>query len=475
MTEKKKSEKEYIKTLATINSDLSILEFFLYVMRKRLLIFFVSIVLLLLLVAAYFYEYSKQPFFHSSRLGFTLNFDGLDQHKYPNGSPFLQEDIISNTILYQVYKENELNVFFNDFENFKKTISIFRNAMLLELNRLKYTSKLSNSELKTSERTEIEQEYYSKRDELLSKTSFSLVCSYTNSKYFVPDIVISKALNDILSIWLDITKRQKGTFKYNVPLLTSKLIQKDLEKMDYFISMDFLRRIILKIQDSVSDLKNLPNCNQITVTVDNKDYTLEDISFELDYILNYELLPLMEKVKLSGVCKKSSNIKIYLNNMLYSIKEKINLINSERNFFTKMYEENIADEPKHIVDKSLEIFRLINEEQFYNKINNSFAFSDDKANDETELLEDFDNKQNKLKKNILYNNLLANKFYEKISKYNLDPNSKYYNIVSFSSYSKHLLNKKILFIKLAAVFLVFEVLILLALYIKFILYKKCDD
>ena len=472
MKEENKPDKEYIKNFAKLNTDLSILEFFLYIMRKRLIIFCVSVIMILLLASAYFYNFYKQPTFHSSSLGFTLNFDGLKQHKYPNGSPFLQNDIISTMVLFKVYKQNDLNVYFNSFENFKTSISIFRNASELEFNRFEFTSKLSNQELKASERTEIEQKFYSKRDEILSKTNFKLVCSYANSKYTIPDVVINKSLNNILTTWLDIAKRQKGAFTYDLPLLTSKLLQKKIDHMDYFISLDLLRRLILKIQVSVDRLNNLPNCSQITISVNDQQYTLEDISFELNYILNYELFPLLQKVIQAGICKNSEDINNYLNQMLYSVKEKLNLVNAEKNFFTAMYQENILGTPKDIVNKSLDSFRLTEEEQFYEKVNQTFSLALRDSTKPAKLINDFNEKQNRIKESILLINSLTNDFLKKISTYDLDPGSKYYNIVSFSSYSTHLFNKKSILIVFAAVFVALEALIFAALYIKFVLYKK---
>jgi len=73
-------------------------------------------------------------------LQFRVLFDGADQGRYPNGTPFSSSEIVATPVLDQVHKANDLQRYM-DFTSFKESMLALESNAGLELLSYEYQTK----------------------------------------------------------------------------------------------------------------------------------------------------------------------------------------------------------------------------------------------------------------------------------------------------------------------------------------------
>ena len=149
-----------------------------------MIIFFTFIITALVACFTY-YELLGKTSVRISVLNFSLMFDGVKDGKYPNGSKFVETDIIASPVLRKVFNDCNLKSYYGSFSNFKNTISIQRYNPGLAFLNSEYKAKLSSTNLSSAQRYEIEQEFYRQTANIEAKPIFSLVLIFSRRWYYL--------------------------------------------------------------------------------------------------------------------------------------------------------------------------------------------------------------------------------------------------------------------------------------------------
>ena len=217
------------------DDETSITDILLKLWKKRGKIIVWSIICAVVIAAVGGVILLRQTKYQVSELDFSLNFKGVSQGLYPNGSRFSVNDIISGVVLRKVYDENNLDKYYKDFTDFQDDISVYRSDFKLVALRTEYASKLSDQKLTVEERDKFEEEFKRKKAGILANTKFKLILE-DNKLEKLPSVLTSKVLHDILRNWIDIAEREKGINKYRISMVTGDVISKnDIEDLDYIL------------------------------------------------------------------------------------------------------------------------------------------------------------------------------------------------------------------------------------------------
>ena len=410
--------------------------------KKNLIIIF-TVVLTLIVFLVTYYNYITMPGTRVSVLNFSLMFEGINNGLYPNGSKFVETDIISTPVLQEVYDNNsDLKTYYGSFGNFKRTISIQRYNPGLEFLNYEFKAKLSDKKLSSAARYEVEQEFYRQTANIVAKPIFNLIATYSDvDKYKVPSEVTSKALNEILTTWLSMARTYQGITKYNVSLISNKVDNKFIKGIDYFKGADFLRLLLDDLNKDVTILEGLPNIKHLEIKYDNTTYTIKDINVRIKFMRNYMMSPLFEVIKASNAYKNKQNVRVYIKSQINILESNINVLKRENENYENMLLEHYISSPEPIMKLNAKIALLDREMSFYKEFSKTLdSYNDSKAS--PAAVKEIDDYLTRLSKaeNLLIT--LINQFYQRTCKYNLDNKANFYKVNSFSSFVWNKYNTK---------------------------------
>src|SRR5262245_2771367 len=168
-------------------------------------------------------------------VGFRVTFEGADQGRYPNGTPFSSAEIVSTPILERVFQMNDLQRYMT-FPRLKNSMFALVSNPAMELLSFEYLTKLSDPKLTPVDRARIEDEFRKKRESLRSA---EFLLSYRHSERIesLPNALISKMLIDTLTEWALEARERRGALKYDIAVLSSNILQPTtLEDEDYIVA-----------------------------------------------------------------------------------------------------------------------------------------------------------------------------------------------------------------------------------------------
>ena len=471
-------KKEYQSPPETIfnedsSGEISIKEMIKELFRRKTLIIIYSIVMAALVICVSSYIYLNSPSLKINQLNFSLLFDGINDDNYPDGSEFIDQDITTNPVLQQVYNNNELKLYFDSYSKFKQSISVQRYNPQLAFLNYEYKAKLSSQSLSSAARYDIEQTFYRQTKGIISKPNFQLVMIYgQTNKYSIPDQLTAKVLNDILSVWVNLAKTQQGVTKYNIPIISKNIDIVQIESSGYFNGTDYLRRILIDLENELNMLSKLPNSNTVVLRLENdENYSLRDLFMKLDYIKNYKLNSLLELIRSSAAYSNKRNVEIYIMNRISSLDNKMRSILERKNTYEQMLLENYLSSSKPLMELSEEESKINQQLLFYDKYLQVYKNSTENAS--ISVVKDIKKRQKALinsENNLI--NLIFN-YYGELNRYNLERNASFYKVNSFSSFEMKKLKYKYV-VKISAICWVVLVVLLLLIIVG-LHYLKHDE
>jgi hypothetical protein len=464
MTDKIESHKEERKSF-----KFDPLHFFILVLRKKYYFLIPSMAITIIAACIGTYNYVTSPVYKYSELLFTLTFKGINEDLYPNNTKFNEEDIISTPILQKVYENYDLKKFYNSFSSFKSSISIQRNNPKLAFLNYEFKAKLGSKNISSARRYELEKEFFRQTAIIRAKPQFIITAtSFDLQKYNIPSTIIGKALYGILKEWLNMAIQNQGITKYDISLLSKPMGDHILTGTDYFNGTDYLRKMYDILTEELEQLKNIPNINHITVSVDNKIYNLKDLSYKLSYIKNYMLTPLLDKIESQPVYKNKNNVISYIEDMLENITMKATALKEDKISYENMLINRIINSHEDLIKIGKKEIALKKDLQFYSTFLKKYKNSSD--NFSKKEIAFITQKQKSIfhSENSMINSIYE--FYTKASKYNLERNSSFYKINGCSSYNVSKEKLKYIAIITAVIWLIIEVIlaliIILAIFFK---------
>jgi len=258
--------------------------------RRLIALWTVGVAMLVTVVAAV--AWWRTPSVTRANVEFRLLFDGADQSLYPNGTPFSRADLMSTSVLSEVYRINELGQYLS-FEQFRDALFVFESNQSLELLDLQYQARLSDARLPPVERARVETEYRQKRETQAVPQMF-LRFLLPSQQATLPRPLMEKVLNDLLVEWARQVATQKGSLKYQLDLLTPNVILKDtLNTQTTLIRYDLLRRHVGRALSQLAVVAELPGAS--TIRVGEGNFSLTDLQTNLADLLEFQLNPLIRR------------------------------------------------------------------------------------------------------------------------------------------------------------------------------------
>jgi len=221
-------------------------------------------------------------------------------------------------VMSEVYANNTLERYFPNFEDYKSSVFMMEANRDVELLDLEYQGRLSETKLTPVDRARIEAEYKKKR-ESLSVPIYSLNFRREERATTIPTSLLNKMLGDVLSTWARQADQRKGALKYNIPVYSRNILQKEfIEAEDYIVGIDILRAKVVRILSSIDQLVRLPGASVIRVGPEH--ISLGEVRVNLEDTVRFKLQPLIGMVRTSRLSKDPRLLTIYLENQLFQIK-----------------------------------------------------------------------------------------------------------------------------------------------------------
>lgn len=423
------------------------------------LIFIISVVITIAIGASALYYYYSLPYSEIAELNFSLTFEGAYENRYPNGTSFSEEDIISTQVLQQVYDDLRLDAIFPSFNFFKNSISVQRYNPSLAFLTYEFNAKLRNKDLSSSERYEIEREFFRQTGALQAKPQFTLSLIFpVGDKQFISRNISGEILYAIIKVWRIQSQNIYGVTKYNISFIRDPIGEKFLDNTDYFQTTDRLRAVLDILNAEVQELKKLPNTQNIFLDKNGQKYSLMDIEYKIANIRDYLINPLLDLVKNSGVISQNRSSQVYIESNIAGLELKRENLLARKDFLENLLIRKILPSHESIIKINDEISDIDGTLMFYKSMSN---YGTDQAPKDISAETIKKIKEGQQKVVIGENEIiaLAYEFYDQINKYNLERNDGFYKITSFSTFILKLTKLLFVFQVSLIVWLVMELLL----------------
>ena len=249
-------------------------------------------------------------------LHFRVLFDGADQGRYPNDTPFSSAEIVATSVLEQVFKANDLQRYM-DFTDFKASMFALESNPDLELLSYEYQTKLADPKLTPVDRARIEDEFRKKRVSLKS-ADYSLNFRRSERTEKLPVLLVTKILDDTLTEWARQAREQKGALQYDIPIFSTNILQRDVvTREDYLIAVDILRTKVSKILFNIDSISKVPGA--ALMRTGKTHLSLAEIRLNLEDLLRFDIEPSISLIMSSRLSKDPLRAKMYLQDQLRQI------------------------------------------------------------------------------------------------------------------------------------------------------------
>lgn len=257
------------------------------------------------------------PVQKKATLDFRIDFDGIQDGKYPNGSKFSVEDLLSEPILRRVYDDNGLQKYAK-FEKFREAVFVTSSNRALELLEMEYRGRLADAKLQSIDRQRIEREFQEKAGALKTST-FRLTLIRSERLRKMNASLMEKVLRGILNGWADDAAKTRGALKYDLPIYSRTMIRKEeMQSQDFPIGIDMFRTKVNRVVSSVDELLKVPGIQLFRLP--DAGMSLPEIRFRLVDINNYQIGTALGVIREMGLSKGlSPATRRYVDNRLFEV------------------------------------------------------------------------------------------------------------------------------------------------------------
>jgi len=272
-----------------------------------------TILLAAIFLVGSIFIYVFQPADRQASMEFRLIFDGANNGHYPNSLPFDRSEIIATPILTEVYESNELERYCT-YGQFQNGLFILESNRELDLLGFEFQTKLGDSRLTPVDRANLEEEFRQRR-EALQVPQYVITFLRPIGLTTIPDELMGKVLDDILSEWADQAVTRRGVLNYQTSLYTTTLLSQELAVGDHIVRADILRGKINRFLINLIELETLPGISVVRVGVNR--ISLPEIRANLEDLLHYFLNPLTAHLWSNGLSSDANLLQSYVDNRLF--------------------------------------------------------------------------------------------------------------------------------------------------------------
>ncbi len=299
------------------DGEISLRAYFETIWRYRQVIGVALVLVCALYALAVFAFKLRFPEEKVASVQFRLMFEGAAQDQYPNGIPFSPTDIVGAPVVTEVFKGNDLQRF-GPYEYFKQALYVQQASPELYNLASEYQAKLADNRISPVERARIEEEYKNKRKAMVDPV---FLLSLRRSERFteLPAGLVQKVLTDVLTTWAEQADTRKGALRYQVPVLSSKILSREnIANDDYLVSVDLLRARAVRIVRTIDEFEKLPGA--LTLRTKSDRMSLSEIRANLEDSIRFDLEPLLGIIRSEGVTKNALQLSLYASNMAFQIR-----------------------------------------------------------------------------------------------------------------------------------------------------------
>lgn len=258
--------------------------------RQRGLIMWatMSLVLLLLIVSIAVYLWS--PAERLASLPFRLEFQGVENRRYPSGVLFTTGDIVATPVIRSVYDANDLQRYCS-FAEFSNAVYVVEENEALRQLANEYRAKLSDPKLSAVDRVMLEQQFAIKQ-ESIARNSYTLNYAADVAGTPIPNDLIQKLLRDILDTWAEYARDEKGAVRYQMPVFSTSVLPPVSEEP--IVALDLLRSRIWDIVRSIQTLRAVPGAEGLRT---KSGSSLAEIEVRLEEVIRLYIRPLVNEFR----------------------------------------------------------------------------------------------------------------------------------------------------------------------------------
>lgn len=404
-------------------------------------------------------------------------FQGAEDGKYPNGDIFSPLELVSTTILQEVYNADALARYL-PFSDFKNGFTVLQQNFARDAMEADYKSLLADTKMTSMDRERLIREFRERLAALRSADySLTFIQKYRISS--IPRETLKKIVSQVIATWARDADLKKGALSYRVAVFSPKMVSANLSD-NYtipIVALDILRNQVRKIINNIDQMQNLPGVSFIRDT--KEEDLLLDIRNRLEELDRFQINPLIGQVRTHGFISDPQATLNYLENQLFqlnlqkrsaqgkvkSLENSLTSYLQERgsaapgapspsgtttvipqigaDFFDKIMEmgEKISDVDfrksitERIIAAGAELLVIEKETNYYEDFLSLFKKMNSRSRISPETLKTFENNYQKAAARLIYAIEEINQIYQRIAKHNLNPDALLYSMVSLPSTS----------------------------------------
>jgi hypothetical protein len=244
---------------------------------------------LLVSVAAAVYLLWLQPVRRASVLEFRPTFEGVARGRYPNGLPFAPTDIAAGPVLDLVFDANTVSEYCSR-EAFRGGFFVEQRSDQSAFLDAEYQGRLAEPRLTSVERQSLQAEYEAKRAAL--PVQFRLVFVKPRPCAAMPQVVVTKAMTDVLATWASESETKRGVLNLQVEVLTPAVMDVGLsEEGSRLLRADLIRTALWRVVRNVEKVGGIPGA--ALVRLGSNKTTFAEIEDKVVDLVRSRLEPLV--------------------------------------------------------------------------------------------------------------------------------------------------------------------------------------
>ena len=247
-----------------------------------------------------------------------LTFEGADRNRYPDGTTFVVQDLVTPRLLRSVYEINRIADHGVLAKDFVQSLNVRRWSPDYEIIVEKYNRLLSQKKLTPAQ---IEILHKEMREELGQSSSRSVILSFLPPRHVrLPEGLVEKILLDIPRLWSETAVNERDVLKLDVPVYSEALFDEErFRNLDVLFQLDLMREYLDRFADSIREMLNLPNAK--TVRDRESGLTLLDVNEAIYKIRGYDIKRLSAKVINLGISEDIVELRRQLERRIHTRRE----------------------------------------------------------------------------------------------------------------------------------------------------------
>jgi len=230
-----------------------------------------------------------QPVRRTSVLEFRPTFSRVAQGEYPNGLPFASSDVAAGPVVDLVFDSNNIQEYCAR-EVFGSGFFVEQRSDQSAFLDAEYQSRLSDARITPVERQRLQAEYEAKRAAL--PVQFRLVFVKPRPCATIPQVVVTKAMTDVLTTWASESEMKRGVLNHQVEVLTPAMLDVGLGvEGSRLLRADLLRTGLIRIVQNVENVEGLPGAKLIRSGPER--LTFQEVANKLTDLVRSRLEPLV--------------------------------------------------------------------------------------------------------------------------------------------------------------------------------------